>query len=162
MPVAISFTVETDGRLPSGESLGDAIAAHRRRHRCASGVLHDQLRASVALPRACSTKAVRGASAFAGLRANASKRSHAELDAATELDIGDPDELGRDYRALRPVLPKLNVVGGCCGTDHRHVEAICRATRAAARAAVEGLLDFELPGGPRANQPGNTATCRAF
>jgi S-methylmethionine-dependent homocysteine/selenocysteine methylase len=65
-----------------------------------------------------------------GLRANASKRSHAELDAATELDIGDPEELGRDYRALTEVLPRLTVVGGCCGTDHRHVDAICRALAA--------------------------------
>jgi S-methylmethionine-dependent homocysteine/selenocysteine methylase len=63
-----------------------------------------------------------------GLRANASKRSHAELDASTELDIGDPDELGADYRQLQALLPRLSVVGGCCGTDHRHVEAVCRAT----------------------------------
>ena len=66
-----------------------------------------------------------------GLRANASKRSHAELDAATELDIGDPAELGRDYVAIRRALPALSVVGGCCGTDHRHVEAVCRALHAA-------------------------------
>ena len=62
-----------------------------------------------------------------GLRANASKRSHAELDAAPDLDAGDPVELGEDYRALRRRLPHLNVLGGCCGTDHRHVQAICRA-----------------------------------
>lgn len=61
-----------------------------------------------------------------GLRANASRRSHAELDAATELDAGDPDDLGRRYRELQALLPRLNVLGGCCGTDHRHVEAIIR------------------------------------
>lgn len=129
MPVAISFTVETDGRLPSGEGLRDAIArtdaetdahpvyymincAHPSHFRAVldeGGAWRDRIR---------------------GLRANASKRSHAELDAATELDIGDPVELGRDYRALQAVLRRLAVVGGCCGTDHRHVEAICRATRA--------------------------------
>jgi homocysteine S-methyltransferase len=59
-----------------------------------------------------------------GLRANASKRSHAELDAATELDAGNPRELGAEYRDLRALLPWITVVGGCCGTDHRHVEAI--------------------------------------
>ena len=62
-----------------------------------------------------------------GLRANASKRSHAELDAAEDLDDGDPAELGRDYAALRKLLPSLTELGGCCGTDHRHLEAIRRA-----------------------------------
>ena len=62
-----------------------------------------------------------------GLRANASKLSHAELDEAEELDEGDPEELGRDYVALRERMPSLTVLGGCCGTDHRHVDAVCRA-----------------------------------
>ena len=62
-----------------------------------------------------------------GLRANASKRSHAELDAAPDLDAGDPVELGNDYRRLLRLVPHVNVLGGCCGTDHRHVEAICVA-----------------------------------
>jgi S-methylmethionine-dependent homocysteine/selenocysteine methylase len=62
-----------------------------------------------------------------GIRANASKRSHAELEESTELDEGDPRELGDDYHALQALLPRLAVVGGCCGTDHRHVDAICNA-----------------------------------
>jgi S-methylmethionine-dependent homocysteine/selenocysteine methylase len=62
-----------------------------------------------------------------GVRANASAKSHAELDEATDLDAGDPEELGRQYRELKGKLPQLNVLGGCCGTDHRHVEASCRA-----------------------------------
>nr|MBA2408955.1 homocysteine S-methyltransferase family protein [Gammaproteobacteria bacterium] len=65
-----------------------------------------------------------------GLRANASKRSHAELDESTDLDDGDPAQLGREYRGLQGWLPNLTVVGGCCGTDHRHVEAICEALTA--------------------------------
>jgi S-methylmethionine-dependent homocysteine/selenocysteine methylase len=59
-----------------------------------------------------------------GLRANASTKSHAELDEATEIDAGDPFQLAADYRALRATLPRLSVLGGCCGTDYRHVEAI--------------------------------------
>ena len=59
-----------------------------------------------------------------GLRANASTRSHAELDAATELDEGNPTELARAHDALRPLLPNLTLVGGCCGTDARHVAAM--------------------------------------
>lgn len=62
-----------------------------------------------------------------GLRANASRKSHSELDAATELDIGNPAELGSEYREMRERLPHLAVLGGCCGTDVRHVRAICEA-----------------------------------
>jgi S-methylmethionine-dependent homocysteine/selenocysteine methylase len=64
---------------------------------------------------------------IAGIRANASRRSHAELDSSPDLDCGDPDELAREYRALVEALPWLSVLGGCCGTDARHVGAICGA-----------------------------------
>jgi homocysteine S-methyltransferase len=62
-----------------------------------------------------------------GLRANASTKSHEELDAAEELDAGDPADLGKRYAALGEVLPRLSVVGGCCGTDERHIAAVARA-----------------------------------
>ena len=62
-----------------------------------------------------------------GLRANASRRSHAELDQSSDLDAGDPVELGSQYRELRRRLPQLAVLGGCCGTDHRHIDAIRHA-----------------------------------
>ena len=62
-----------------------------------------------------------------GIRANASTKSHAELDNSTELDEGNPVELGAQYRAMRDRLPHLTVLGGCCGTDHRHVAQICSA-----------------------------------
>ena len=68
-----------------------------------------------------------------GLRANASTRSHAELDAAPDLDAGDPVALGRQYRDLRRRMPQLTILGGCCGTDHRHVEQICFACTAEER-----------------------------
>jgi S-methylmethionine-dependent homocysteine/selenocysteine methylase len=67
-----------------------------------------------------------------GLRANASKRSHQELNDAPDLDAGDPVELGSQYRTLLKLLPQMNVLGGCCGTDHRHVEQIAAACRHAA------------------------------
>jgi len=124
MPVAISFTVETDGRLPSGEALGDAIGAVDEATgggpayymiNCAhpthfAGVLEGPWRERIL-----------------GLRANASTKSHEELDEATELDSGDPSDLADRYAGLREQLPALNVLGGCCGTDHRHVEAISEA-----------------------------------
>jgi homocysteine S-methyltransferase len=68
------------------------------------------------------------------IRANASRKSHAELHEATELDAGDPVGLGQDYAALRRVLPNLRVFGGCCGTDHRHVAAVANACVANAAA----------------------------
>jgi S-methylmethionine-dependent homocysteine/selenocysteine methylase len=62
-----------------------------------------------------------------GLRANASRKSHVELNESSELDSGDPEELGRQYAQLAKRLSRLNVMGGCCGTDHRHVERIAGA-----------------------------------
>ena len=62
-----------------------------------------------------------------GIRANASSKSHAELNESTELDIGDPAELGAQYAELKKRLPRLSVLGGCCGTDHRHIEQIAAA-----------------------------------
>lgn len=127
MPVAISFTVETDGRLPSGESLADAIRTVDRETdaypayymvNCAHPLHFADVLAKDAPWRR----------RIGGIRANASTLSHAELDAATELDAGDPADLGRRYRALREAMLKhLCVLGGCCGTDVRHVRAICEA-----------------------------------
>jgi S-methylmethionine-dependent homocysteine/selenocysteine methylase len=130
MPVAISFTVETDGRLPSGELLREAIEAVDGRTgsapayymvNCAHPTHFDST-----LVKAGWTKRIRG------IRANASSCSHAELDKATELDAGNPVEFGRQYRAIRDCLGHINVLGGCCGTDHRHMEQIAFACRKAA------------------------------
>lgn len=126
LPVAISFTLETDGRLPSGQGLREAILQTDDETSGAPAYYlincaHPSHFESVLEPGADWTARLRG------LRANASRRSHAELDAATELDAGDPAELGRLYRDLRRTLPRLTVLGGCCGTDQRHVEQICFA-----------------------------------
>lgn len=129
-PCAVSFTVETDGKLPSGESLRAAIEA----------VDADAAALGIAAPAYYMVNCAHPAhfeavlqepgawrDRIGGLRANASTRSHAELDAMTELDAGDPIDLAGRYSRLRAPLAKLNVVGGCCGTDHRHVQAICQA-----------------------------------
>ncbi|MEW6589444.1 MAG: homocysteine S-methyltransferase family protein [Pseudomonadota bacterium] len=124
MPVAVSFTVETDGRLPSGMPLSEAIEAAD----AATGAYPAYYLINCAHPTHFAHVLEQGGAwreRVRGVRANASKRSHAELDEATELDPGDPDELASDYRALRALLPKLAVVGGCCGTDHRHIGAVC-------------------------------------
>jgi homocysteine S-methyltransferase len=127
MPIAISFTLETDGRLPSGDSLFDAI----KRTDDATGGHPAYYMINCAHPSHFTHILESGdptLKRIRGLRANASKRSHAELDASTDLDIGNPNELANDYRELRATLP-LAVVGGCCGTDHRHVDAICAAMK---------------------------------
>jgi S-methylmethionine-dependent homocysteine/selenocysteine methylase len=128
MPVVISFTLETDGRLPGGQTLRGAIeevdASTNGAYymiNCAHPT-HFEHVVSGAEPW---LERVRG------LRANASTRSHAELDDAEDLDEGDPADLGARYAELRRKLPHLNVLGGCCGTDDRHVAQIrdaCLAT----------------------------------
>lgn len=125
LPVAISFTLETDGRLPSGEALGDAI---ERVDRETDGG-PDYYMLNCAHPVHFAHVLTSGApwlERIRGLRANASRLSHAELDAATELDDGDPLDLAGRYRELAELMP-LSVIGGCCGTDHRHVRAIIEA-----------------------------------
>jgi S-methylmethionine-dependent homocysteine/selenocysteine methylase len=133
IPVAISFTLETDGRLPSGQALGGAIqqvddetdgAPAYYMINCAHPTHFEDLLE----PDAAWVERI------GGLRANASVKSHAELDEATELDEGDPADLGERHAALRARLPRVNVLGGCCGTDHRHVTSICTAWLAEAPA----------------------------
>ncbi len=123
IPVAISFTVETDGRLPSGQPLGEAI--RETDERTGDGPAYYMI--NCAHPthfEAVLDEAEPWRERVRGLRANASTKSHAELDEATELDDGDPADLGARYAALRKELPRLNVLGGCCGTDERHVAEI--------------------------------------
>jgi homocysteine S-methyltransferase len=127
LPVVISFTVETDGKLPTGQSLGDAISQVDD----ATSGYPSYFMINCAHPTHFS--GVVGVNEswidrIHGLRANASSMSHAELNDAPELDAGNPEELGRDYAALKGhQLKNLNVFGGCCGTDHRHVEQIAVA-----------------------------------
>jgi homocysteine S-methyltransferase len=126
MPIAISFTVETDGRLPTGQTLKDAVIEVDQ----ATGGAPAYFMINCAHPSHFSDVLGRDEPwirRIRGLRANASKRSHAELDASADLDAGNPAELGRDYRSLLKMHPQINVLGGCCGTDHRHVEAIAGA-----------------------------------
>ena len=126
LPVAISFTVETDGRLPSGQALGEAIQQVDDETggvpayymiNCAHPTHFEHVVESDGLWR----------DRIRGLRANASTKSHAELDEATELDDGQPADLAVRYADLRESLPRLNILGGCCGTDQRHVSEICSA-----------------------------------
>ena len=125
LPVVISFTVETDGRLPSGERLGDAIDAVDRATEAAAAYFM----INCAHPTHFAGELQGGGpwlSRIRGLRANASTCSHAELDEATVLDDGDPVDLAARYRELRSQMPNINVLGGCCGTDERHIERICQ------------------------------------
>jgi S-methylmethionine-dependent homocysteine/selenocysteine methylase len=125
LPVAISFTVETDGRLPSGQMIGDAIAQVDD----ATGGSPAYYMLNCAHPTHFLPVLDRGAAwidRIKGIRANASRLSHAELDAATELDRGNISELATLYGELAAILD-MRVVGGCCGTDHDHVAAIAAA-----------------------------------
>lgn len=122
----ISFTVETDGALPDGTPLHEAIARVDRETDAAPAYFM----VNCAHPDHIRPAAEVGVGSFdrlRGVRANASRLSHAELDEAEELDAGDPGELAADLLALREVLPHLDVLGGCCGTDARHIAALATA-----------------------------------
>ena len=126
LPVAVSFTLETDGRLPDGTALQDAV----EQVDAATDAGAAYFMVNCAHPEHIEPALAGGGpwlDRLSGLRANASRASHAELDEAEELDDGDPEELGLQYHDLRDHLRAVTVVGGCCGTDHRHVAAICQA-----------------------------------
>jgi homocysteine S-methyltransferase len=126
MPSAISFTVETDGRLVTGRSIEEAIETTD----AATEGAPAYYMINCAHPAHFSAVLAQGGAwvkRIGGIRANASMMSHAELDESEVLDAGDPEDLGRRYRQLLAALPHLKVLGGCCGTDHRHVAAICEA-----------------------------------
>jgi homocysteine S-methyltransferase len=126
VPAVVSFTVETDGLLPSGMTLREAI--ERVDAETESAAAYFMI--NCAHPTHFEHLLEEGApwvARIGGLRANASVKSHAELDESETLDEGDPVDLGRRYSALRSRLPAASVVGGCCGTDHRHVAEICTA-----------------------------------
>jgi S-methylmethionine-dependent homocysteine/selenocysteine methylase len=130
LPCVISFTVETDGRLPSGQRLGDAVEAVDQ----ATGGAPAYFMINCAHPTHFESVLDAGepwTARVRALRANASSKSHAELDELDGLDPGDPVDLGARHGALRDKLPRVNVLGGCCGTDDRHVAEISRAWSAA-------------------------------
>ena len=126
MPIAISFTVETDGRLASGESLRDAIKAVE----VETSGYPEYYMVNCSHPTHLPADLDSGepwALRVRGYRANASAKSHAELDDAEDLDDGDPDELATQIVDLRERMPQLAVLGGCCGTDSRHIAALAAA-----------------------------------
>ncbi len=128
LPIVVSFTVETDGKLPTGQPLGEAIrAVDDATDRAAAYFMvncaHPDHFFHV-LDDETLTRRIRG------FRCNASRKSHAELDQSEVLDDGDPVELGEQYRAIKERLSWLNVFGGCCGSDLRHVKQITKALAA--------------------------------
>ena len=127
LPIAISFTVETDGRLPSGTTIADALttvdataAPDYYLINCAHPA---HIRAGLSPP---GTRGQPGPwiHRIIGIRPNASAKSHAELDGAEYLDEGDIGTLTAAQASLTAALPALTILGGCCGTDHRHVAAL--------------------------------------
>lgn len=128
MPIVLSFTLETDGRLPTGDTLGAAITAVDAQ----TGSYPAYYMINCAHPTHFAPALEDGGAwleRLLGVRANASRRSHAELNESTDLDDGNPAELGAEYRTLVQRFPHIRVIGGCCGTDSRHIAAIGRQCR---------------------------------
>jgi homocysteine S-methyltransferase len=124
IPCAISFTLETDGRLPGGKPLPDAIAEVDS----ATGAYPAYYMINCVHPLHFTDLVSAGGAwleRIGGLRTNASAKSHAELDNSETLDSGDPEDLAQRYRRLLELMPGVRVIGGCCGTDHRHIAAVC-------------------------------------
>ena len=129
LPVAISFTVETDGQLPGGIPLAQAITE------VDASAAPDYFLVNCAHPAHVEPELAgpgRWRERLIGMRYNASAKSHAELNEATELDAGDPGLLATAHERLKPLLPRLSILGGCCGTDARHVAALWNVPQAAA------------------------------
>ncbi|MFK7915474.1 MAG: homocysteine S-methyltransferase family protein [Pseudomonadales bacterium] len=125
MPIVISFTVETDGRLPTGPSLEDAIETVDQ----ATLVPPAYYMINCAHPEHFTPQLNNGGQwlkRIGGLRSNASTKSHAELDDTTELDDGNPADFGLAHTRLQALLPRLGVYGGCCGTNERHIQAVAQ------------------------------------
>ena len=125
LPIVVSFTVETDGNLPTGQPLGEAIQAVDE----ATESVAAYFMVNCAHPDHFShvLEDSDWARRILGLRCNASRKSHADLDESETLDDGDPVELGSQYKAMLEKMPWVNVFGGCCGSDLRHVTEIARA-----------------------------------
>ena len=124
IPAVISFTGEIDGRLPSRQRLREAIEQVDEQTAGAPAYFMINCAHPIHFAGALA-EGGSGVERIRGLRANASTKSHAELDEAEELDAGDPLALAEHYRELAGRNPKLTILGGCCGTDHRHIGAIC-------------------------------------
>jgi S-methylmethionine-dependent homocysteine/selenocysteine methylase len=120
LPVAVSFTVETDGRLPDGTILRDAVA------QVDAAAAPEWYGVNCAHPAHVALALDGGdwQERLVFLRPNASTMSHEELDEMEELDTGDLPKLVSSATGVRDQLPSLRVVGGCCGTDSRHVAAL--------------------------------------
>lgn len=135
IPSVISFTLETDGKLPTGQTLREAIEtvdaqASRAPAYYMINCVHPTHFSEILRSGEPWLNRIRG------LRANASCRSHAELNESPDLDEGNPTQLGQQYQELRRKLTNLTIFGGCCGTDDRHVEAICQACLAGSPAST--------------------------
>ncbi len=129
LPGVIAFTVETDGRLPTGATLPDAI---REVDQATDGyAAYYMINCAHPDHFAALLDGAPWMQRLRGLVANASRCSHAELDEATSLDDGEPQELGQELAALRQRFPQLSVLGGCCGSDMRHLRQIAQAANGA-------------------------------
>jgi len=123
IPVVISYTVETDGKLPSGESLEESITSLDKitdnyvSYFMINCAYPDHF-ANILEPKKKWTKRIKG------IRANSSSKSHAELNESETLDKGNKEELAKGFLHLKTLLPNLSIIGGCCGTDHTHLKEI--------------------------------------
>ena len=129
IPVAIALTVETDGRLPTGMSVKEAIEQVDAESN--GGALYFLINCAHPDHFTDIFNDEPWMQRLRGLVANASRCSHAELEVAEELDNGDPKELGAQIGGLREKFSHFNILGGCCGSDLRHMKHIIEEAKTA-------------------------------
>lgn len=133
LPLSISFVLTVHGKLPSGETLGEAISfvdniVEEKKPMCyLINCIHPKYVAPVL------SEAVKNNEQWlrrvGGVRGNASEKSHEELDCSTSLDEGDPKEWAKHMVDLLTIVPHMRVLGGCCGTDVKHIDNLAQLVK---------------------------------
>ena len=129
MPIGVSLTLTPEGRLRSGPTLREAVETV------------DEVTAGAAawFGTNCSHPLeFEPAIADAGpwldrlryIRPNAAKMDKIALCSLGHLEDGDPEELGEQMGDVVRRLPRADIIGGCCGTDERHLSEIARKVNA--------------------------------
>ncbi|MFT3987754.1 homocysteine S-methyltransferase family protein [Aestuariivirga sp.] len=124
MPVVISFFVAPGGKLKGGETLDEAIS----RVDAATGTAPAYFMINCTHPTEFTPGLTPGPwnSRLGGFMPNAVAMETLDLCKLGHLEDGDPQELGGQMAELAQRFPHVNVWGGCCGTDGRHIGQITR------------------------------------
>lgn len=126
LPYIISFTIQRDGRLIDGTTITGAIeyidSLSGPKPVCyMTNCVHPKIVYDALSQPFNRNEIVK--SRFLGIQANTSPLSYAELDGSPDLISSEPEEFAEEMIKLRSIS-NMKLFGGCCGTDHRHMEQV--------------------------------------